>query len=280
MYVNGTFKLSGAPEITGNKKGATVDNGALTGGVEQNVYLPSGKTVTVEDPLSEDASIGVTAEAKPEVVDLVTITNGLQGNGQPSAFTGDEGYTVGWNGAGTETVLSLVIAATVTPYSADYDGKAHTASGFTATADTALYDVNKGFTFSGKAEASRTDAGTTNMGLTASQFTNTNANFSKVTFSVTDGWQAVTPIEATVTITGATNTADYDGQAHAVSGYTAKVDTALYDVNKDFTFSGKASASRTDAGSTPMGLAASQFKEIPHNARGALTAEFQPPAAC
>ena len=341
VYVNGTFKLSGAPEITGNKKGATVDNGALTGGVEQNVYLPSGKTVTVEGPLTKNASIGVTAEAKPEVVDLVTITNGLQGNGQPSAFTGDEGYTVGWNGAGTEAVLGLVIAATVTPYSADYDGKAHgitvnvttpasgatvkcgesadtcdkdkleyseagtytvcyqvtakgyfpvtgsakveikpiqatvtitgvtntaaydgkahTASGFTATADTALYDVNKGFTFSGTDSASRTDAGTTNMGLTASQFTNTNANFAKVTFNVTDGWQVVTPIEATVTITGVTNTAAYDGQAHTASGFTATADIALYDVNKDFTFSGTDSASRTDAGKATMGLTASQF---------------------
>ena len=115
------------------------------------------------------------------------------------------------------------------------------------------------FTFSGTASAARTDAGTTYMGLAANQFTNTNTNFSTVTFNVTDGYQTINPIDVTVTITGANNTTDYDGQEHSVSGYTAEANSTLYDVDHDFTFSGTASAARTDAGTTNMGLAANQF---------------------
>ena len=75
----------------------------------------------------------------------------------------------------------------------DYDGEAHTVTGYTATASTALYDVEHDFTFSGTASAARTDAGTTNMGLAASQFANTNDNFTTVTFNVTDGYQTISP---------------------------------------------------------------------------------------
>ena len=57
------------------------------------------------------------------------------------------------------------------------EGEAHTVTGYTATADNELYDVTKDFAFSGTAAAARTDAGQTDMGLKAEQFTNTNANF-------------------------------------------------------------------------------------------------------
>jgi len=141
----------------------------------------------------------------------------------------------------------------------DYDGKEHSVSGYTATANTELYDVEKDFTFSGTAEAARTDAGQTDMGLAAEQFTNTNPNFASVTFNVTDGYQKIEPITVTVTITGATTTADYDGQPHTVSGYEATASSDLFDVDKDISFSGTDSATRTDAGTTEMGLDPSQF---------------------
>ena len=94
---------------------------------------------------------------------------------------------------------------------ADYDGVEHTVTGYTATADSELYDVTKDFTFTpaegaelvdGEIAAKRTDAGTTNMGLAADQFENTNTNFKTVTFDVTDGYQTINPINVTVTITG------------------------------------------------------------------------------
>ena len=67
------------------------------------------------------------------------------------------------------------------------------------------------FSFSGKAEAKGTDAGSYNMGLKASDFTNTNKNFTKVTFVVTDG--KLTIEKRKVTLTSADATKEYDGTA-------------------------------------------------------------------
>ena len=60
------------------------------------------------------------------------------------------------------------------------------------------------FSFSGTAEAKRTEAGTTMMGLKAEDFANKSANFSNVTFKITDGYMEITPItdEVVVTIAG------------------------------------------------------------------------------
>ena len=147
----------------------------------------------------------------------------------------------------------------------DYDGESHTVKGYTATADTELYDVENDFTFSGDAKASRKNAGTTHMGLAPEQFSNVNDNFEEVEFIVTDGYVTINKINAVVTIVGHNDTLNYDGQEHTVSGYTATADTELYDVDKDFTFSGVASISRTDAGKSYMGLSAEQFANVNNN---------------
>ena len=147
----------------------------------------------------------------------------------------------------------------------NYDGKEHTVSGYTATSGSELYDVNKDFTFSGNATVSGTNAGKYSMGLKAEQFTNTNDNFGNVVFNVIDGYITVNKINATVTITGHNSTVDYDGKAHSVSGYDAVASTDLYDATKDFTFSGNATASGTNAGKYSMGLKASQFANASNN---------------
>ena len=94
----------------------------------------------------------------------------------------------------------------------DYDGAEHTVTGYTATANTTLYDVTKDFSFTGSASATRTDAGTANMGLAVGRFSNTNPNFDTVTFNVTDGYQTINPINATVTITGHHDSRTFDGK--------------------------------------------------------------------
>ncbi len=72
------------------------------------------------------------------------------------------------------------------------------------------------------------------------------------------------PIAVTVTITGNTNTVDYDGEEHSVSGYTVtaiEIDGAATDLytEADFTFDSTAAAARTDAGTTYMGLTSNLF---------------------
>ena len=170
--------------------------------------------------------------------------------------------TDGWQTVEPIAVTVGIIGARDT---AAYSGTAHTVSGYTATASNSLYNVNSDYSFSGTAEASRTDVGTTNMGLSSSQFANTNNNFAPVTFEVTDGWQTVDPIAVIVTIVGVNNTIDYDGTTHTVSGYTATVNSTLYDVDDDITFSGTATASRTDVGTTNMGLSSNQFTNTNNN---------------
>ena len=142
----------------------------------------------------------------------------------------------------------------------DYDGKTHEVSGYDAQADSELYDVTNDFEFTCTAQAKGTNAGTTKMGLDAKQFKNKNSNFATVAFNVTDGYIKINPIDVTVTITGNNNTVDYDGKTHEVSGYDAVSDSELYDVTKDFEFTGTAQAKGTNAGTTKMGLDAKQFK--------------------
>ena len=167
------------------------------------------------------------------------------------------------------TVAKADVTVTITgrKLTVDYDGKAHSADGYEATASSALYDVTKDFVYHGRAEAVRTKAGTTAMGLSADKFENTNPNFTTVVFAVTDGSVTVKPISATVTIAGRSATAVYDGAAHTVNGYDVSIDNALYK-ESDFTFSGTASASRTAVGTAKMGLAAAQFANVNKNFDG------------
>lgn len=157
------------------------------------------------------------------------------------------------------TIIPIDTTVTITGHhaTAPYNGENHTVSGYDVSIGNLLYSETD-FSFSGTAEAERTEAGTTNMGLTANQFANKNQNFRTVKFSVTDGYQQITPINAAVKITGHGNSSPYDGNEHRVEGYDVQIETPLYKTT-DFTFSGTAEAKRTDAGTTPMGLTASRF---------------------
>ncbi len=161
--------------------------------------------------------------------------------------------------------INATVTITGRSLTVDYDGKAHSADGYDAVASSNLYDVNKDFTFSGRAEAVRTNAGTTKMNLSADKFKNTNSNFATVTFNVTDGYITVNPVDVVVAITGHSDTVDYNGSAHSADGYDAVASSNLYDVHKDFTFSGRAEAVRTNAGTTKMNLSADKFKNTNTN---------------
>ena len=86
--------------------------------------------------------------------------------------------------------VTVAVAGHVATYA--YDTTEKSVSGYDAATEDALYDIAADTVFSGTAAASRTDAGTTAMGLTPGDFANTNANF-LVTYEVTDGWLRVTP---------------------------------------------------------------------------------------
>ncbi len=86
--------------------------------------------------------------------------------------------------------VTVAVAGHTATYA--YDTTEKSVSGYDAATEDALYDIAADTVFSGTAAASRSDAGTTAMGLTAADFSNSNANF-HVTYEVTDGWLRVTP---------------------------------------------------------------------------------------
>ena len=126
---------------------------------------------------------------------------------------------------------------------AKYDGTEKTVTGYTVTNISNKLYAEKDFTFNGTAEVKGTDAGTYDMALKASDFTNRNANFSKVTFVIEDGQLVIE--KRKVTLTSASDEKVYDGTALTNDTVTvggadgfAKNEGATYDVT----------GSRTDVG--------------------------------
>ncbi|MBS5646777.1 MAG: InlB B-repeat-containing protein, partial [Lachnospiraceae bacterium] len=127
-----------------------------------------------------------------------------------------------------------------------YDGTEHVVTGYEVTEISNVLYTKDNFSFSGNAEAKRTAVGKTDMGLTAANFKNESANFSNVTFKVTDGYMEITPAgdAVVVTIEGNNASAVYDGAEHKVTGYTVvSISNKLYK-ESDFSFSGTAEAKR------------------------------------
>ena len=144
-----------------------------------------------------------------------------------------------------------------------YDGESHTTTGYDVVDISDSRYSEDYIEFTGEAKATRTDLGKTDMGLTLSQFSNTNDGFN-VTFVIKDGYQEITPItdKITVKITGKNKSFDYDGELHTVTGYdVTSISNPLYTEN-DFSFSGEATATRIIAGTTDMGLVETQFANI------------------
>ena len=133
----------------------------------------------------------------------------------------------------TPVTDQVTVTITGNTGSVKYDGDSHEVTGYTTSFSNALYTAND-FEFNGTAEASRTDAGQTNMGLAAEQFTNTSANFTNVEFVVTDGYSKVN--KRRVTLTSASDEKVYDGNALTKKKVTesedgfAKGEGATYDV--------------------------------------------------
>lgn len=87
VYFNGdTFNVSGNVSITGNKGGATSTGSGLTGGTDNNVYLPDGKTITVAGALTGSNKIGVTTKNTPSTSAYVQIASGNKDNALPDKF--------------------------------------------------------------------------------------------------------------------------------------------------------------------------------------------------
>ena len=147
----------------------------------------------------------------------------------------------------------VVVTITGHSDSVEYDGNEKAVSGYEVTITEGSKYTTDDFTFNGNAEAKGTEAGTYSMGLNADQFTNTNDNYTQVTFIVNDGTLTINPKSITpdgpdtpkeektgITVTDPENSI-YDGNEH-INGLTvtdSKLNTTLVE-NTDYslTYSG------------------------------------------
>ena len=113
----------------------------------------------------------------------------------------------------TVTAAETEVVVTITENSGTetYDGTEKTVTGYTVTNISNKLYTEKDFTFNGTAEVKGTDAGTYDMALKPEDFTNTNANFAKVTFKIEDGQLVIE--KRKVTLTSASDEKVYDGTA-------------------------------------------------------------------
>ena len=118
----------------------------------------------------------------------------------PSGDAVQGNYSITYE-TGTLTVGKKSITATITGHNNTtvYDTAEHSVSGYDVSFSDDLYKEAY-ITFNGTASAVRAEAGTTNMGLKISQFTNNNENFD-VTFIVTDGYQKITKAANSTVVT-------------------------------------------------------------------------------
>ena len=134
-----------------------------------------------------------------------------------------------------------------------YNGEEQTVSGFTGAPEGADFSaITVG--------AQGTEAGTYPANFTDNTVGTEDATGKYIVTKTTNGNLTIDPIgTVTVTITGNTDSKVYNGSEQSVTGYTVKISDPKY-TEADFKFTGDPKASRTDVGTTPMGLNAHQFE--------------------
>ena len=135
----------------------------------------------------------------------------------------------------------VVVTITGKKDSKTYNGKEQNVKDYDVSISNEKYK-EKDFTFSGEATAKGTDAGTYKMGLKASDFKNTNKNFSKVEFIVEDGELIINPRK--VTLTSGNGEKVYDGNALTNKTVTESGEGFVGDDGADY----KVTGSQTNVG--------------------------------
>ena len=139
-------------------------------------------------------------------------------------------------------------SATVT-----YDGKEHSVSGFTGAPEGADFSAIK-------VGATGTEAGTYPANFAEGTVGTVDVTGKYIVTKTTNGNLTIDPIgTVTVTIKGNTGSKVYNGTEQSITGYTVKISDPKY-TEADFKFTGDPKASRTDVGTTPMGLNTDQFE--------------------
>ena len=235
VTIKGIGNYKGSFEVTYE---ITKRNVTLTSGSASKVYdktALTNDTVTVSGEgfaKDEGATYKVTGSRTKVGTSKNTFTYELNSNTKASNYniTKVEGDLV-------VTAQDGEVVVTITGHSdsVEYDGNEKSVSGYDVTITEGSKYTTDDFTFNGIAEAKGTEAGTYSMGLNADQFTNTNDNYTQVTFIVNDGTLTINPKSINpndgkngITVTNPINST-YDGNEH-INGLTvtdSKLNTTL-----------------------------------------------------
>ena len=158
------------------------------------VRFPAGLTCSLTDGTTTLYSSGTSGTYNFTVPNSGTWTASASGCKSESVSVTTKGATYSLRLRANVTVT--IVGSNNGSSGVTYDGASHSVSGYSVSINNSSYHESD-FTFSGTSTASRTSAGTTNMGLSATKFTNKNDNFS-VTFNVTDGYVKITQKSVTV----------------------------------------------------------------------------------
>ena len=278
LYAEKDFTFNGKAEVKGTDAG-TYDMALKASDFTNRNANFSKVTFVIEDGqlVIEKRKVTLTSASDEKVYDGTALTNGTVTVGGADGFADGEGAAYDVTGSQTDVGESdntftytlnkgtkadnytiektegklkvtaatdeVVVTIKENAGTAKYDGTEKTVTGYTVTNISNKLYAEKDFTFNGKAEVKGTDAGTYDMALKASDFTNRNANFSKVTFVIEDGQLVIE--KRKVTLTSASDEKVYDGTALTNDTVTvggadgfAKNEGATYDVT----------GSRTDVG--------------------------------
>ena len=253
VIVKGIGNYEGSFEVTYE---ITKRNVTLTSGSASKVYdktALTNDTVTVSGEgfaKDEGATYKVTGSRTKVGTSKNTFTYELKSNTKASNYNIEVKF-----GELKVTAQDGEVVVTITGHSdsVDYDGNEKSVSGYDVAITEGSKYTTDDFTFNGTAEAKGTEAGTYPMNLAADQFTNTNDNYTQVTFIVNDGTLTINPKSITpdgpdtpkeektgITVTDPENSI-YDGNEH-INGLTvtdSKLNTTLVE-NTDYslTYSG------------------------------------------
>ena len=247
VTVKGIGNYKGSFEVTYE---ITKRNVTLTSGSASKVYDKTALTkdeVTVSgDGFAKDegATYKVTGSRTKVGTSKNTFTYELKSNTKASNYNIEVMF-----GELKVTAQDGEVVVTITGHSdsVEYDGNEKSVSGYEVTITEGSKYTTDDFTFNGTAEAKGTEAGTYPMNLAADQFTNTNDNYTQVTFIVNDGTLTITPKSINpddekngITVTNPENSI-YDGNEH-INGLTvtdSKLNTTLVEgTDYTLTYSG------------------------------------------
>ena len=249
-----------------------VEDGSLT--INPKSITPDGpdtpeekKTgITVTDPEGSKYD-GEEHKNKPTVTDTKTDKVLVEGTDYTLAYSDDVinagTVTVTVKGIGnyegsfevTYEITKRNVTLTSESASKVYDKTALTND--TVTVSGEGFAKNEGATY--KVTGSRTKVGTSKNTFTYELKSNTKASNYNIEVKFGDLIVTAEDGEVVVTITGHSDSVEYDGNEKSVSGYDVAITEGSKYTTDDFTFNGTAEAKGTEAGTYLMGLNADQF---------------------